>query len=98
MGLFPRRTRPADANTATAIGSGNGTGTVREKPARTGIMGRRERKNTGNAVHGNGTLNSRPKFGQWIKVTWPDLLTMVIMGIIGLGVSVLVHKPWVCDD
>jgi len=98
MGLFTRRTRPADANTATAVGGGNGQGTVREKPARTGIMGRRERKHTGTGVHSNGTLNSRPKFGQWIKVTWPDLLTMVIMGVIGLGVSLSVTKSFDRSD
>jgi len=28
----------------------------------------------------------RPTFGQWLKVTWLDILTMAIMGIIGLGV------------
>ncbi|CZR57595.1 related to diacylglycerol pyrophosphate phosphatase DPP1 [Phialocephala subalpina] len=31
-------------------------------------------------------MNTRPSFGQWLKVTWLDLITMVIMGIIGLGV------------
>jgi len=31
-------------------------------------------------------MNTKPSFGQWLKVTWLDLLTMVIMGIIGLGV------------
>lgn len=34
----------------------------------------------------DGMLNKRPKFGQWLKVTWPDILTMVIMGVVGLGV------------
>jgi diacylglycerol diphosphate phosphatase/phosphatidate phosphatase len=32
-------------------------------------------------------MATRPSFGQWLKVTWLDLVTMVIMGIIGLGVS-----------
>lgn len=32
-------------------------------------------------------LNSRPTFGQWLKGVWLDLLTMVILGAIGLGVS-----------
>lgn len=32
-------------------------------------------------------MSTRPSFGQWLKVTWLDLVTMVIMGIIGLGVS-----------
>lgn len=28
----------------------------------------------------------RPSFGQWLKVTWLDIITMIIMGAIGLGV------------
>ncbi|KAF2757028.1 putative lipid phosphate phosphatase 1 [Pseudovirgaria hyperparasitica] len=37
--------------------------------------------------HGNThSLYSRPTFGQWFKLTWADILTMVIMGVIGLGV------------
>jgi hypothetical protein len=35
------------------------------------------------------SMNTRPSFGQWLKVTWLDLVTMVIMGILGLGVSSL---------
>ncbi|KAI7465773.1 hypothetical protein KC351_g14821 [Hortaea werneckii] len=27
----------------------------------------------------------RPSFGQWLKTTWPDLLTMIIAGAVGLG-------------
>lgn len=30
--------------------------------------------------------SQRPPFGQWLKATWLDILTMVIMGAIGLGV------------
>lgn len=32
-------------------------------------------------------MSQRPTFGQWIKVTWIDLVTMAIMGMIGLAVS-----------
>jgi diacylglycerol diphosphate phosphatase/phosphatidate phosphatase len=32
-------------------------------------------------------MSTRPSFGQWLKVTWLDLATMVVMGVIGLGVS-----------
>lgn len=43
--------------------------------------------------HDKGTpyysMNTRPSFGQWLKHTWLDIVTMVIMGVIGLGVS---HK------
>ncbi|TVY49249.1 PA-phosphatase related-family protein [Lachnellula occidentalis] len=31
-------------------------------------------------------MSQRPTFRQWIRVTWLDLVTMVIMGVIGLGV------------
>ncbi|KAK4163818.1 phosphatidic acid phosphatase type 2/haloperoxidase [Cladorrhinum sp. PSN259] len=31
-------------------------------------------------------MSSRPSFGQWIKGTWLDLLTMVVLGAVGLGV------------
>ncbi|KPI41251.1 Lipid phosphate phosphatase 1 [Cyphellophora attinorum] len=34
----------------------------------------------------SGAFNHRPKFGQWLKFIWLDLLTMAIMGAIGLGV------------
>ncbi|KAI7282394.1 hypothetical protein KC345_g3574 [Hortaea werneckii] len=27
----------------------------------------------------------RPSFGQWLKASWPDLLTMIIVGAVGLG-------------
>ncbi|TVY75592.1 PA-phosphatase related-family protein [Lachnellula suecica] len=41
--------------------------------------------------HGNKSplvmnMSTRPSFGQWLKVTWLDIVTMVIMGVIGLGV------------
>ncbi|KAH8789863.1 putative lipid phosphate phosphatase 1 [Hyaloscypha sp. PMI_1271] len=31
-------------------------------------------------------MSRRPSFGQWLKVTWLDIATMAIMGIVGLGV------------
>lgn len=33
------------------------------------------------------TMHSRPTFGQWLKHTLLDILTMIAMGAIGLGVS-----------
>lgn len=40
--------------------------------------------------HGKGpmflSMNKRPSFGQWLKVTWLDILTMAAMGAVGLGV------------
>lgn len=34
----------------------------------------------------SGNFNRRPSFGQWLKFTWLDILTMACMGAIGLGV------------
>ena len=81
MGFFNRRSKPVDANTANATGN--------ERHYRSSIMSNNERrhKSGGGVAYGDGALNRRPKFGQWIKVSWPDILTMIIMGIIGLGVS-----------
>lgn len=78
MKFFNRRTAPADANTTTTTGH--------EKHNRNTIMGRKDRKRKSRALYGDGQLNKRPKFGQWIKLTWPDILTMAVMGVIGLGV------------
>ena len=80
MKFFNRRTASADGNTATAAGT--------EKHNRNTIMSRKERKSRGKtrATYGDGQLNKRPRFGQWLKSTWPDILTMVVMGILGLGV------------
>lgn len=33
------------------------------------------------------SMAKRPSFGQWLKYTWLDILTMIAMGAIGLGVS-----------
>jgi diacylglycerol diphosphate phosphatase / phosphatidate phosphatase len=33
-----------------------------------------------------GYYNRRPSFGQWIKMAWLDIVTMAVMGVIGLGV------------
>jgi diacylglycerol diphosphate phosphatase/phosphatidate phosphatase len=34
-------------------------------------------------------MSSKPSFGQWLKVTWLDILTMAAMGMVGLGVCIL---------
>jgi diacylglycerol diphosphate phosphatase/phosphatidate phosphatase len=36
------------------------------------------------------TMATRPTFGQWLKVTWLDIITMVILGAVGLGVGISV--------
>lgn len=85
MGFFNRRPAPVDANTATATGT-------HEK--RGGLFGRRNREPaTHTTHHGPKAHNSRPTFGQWIKATWLDILTMAIMGAIGLGVYMADPAP-----
>ncbi|KAF4312870.1 Phosphatidic acid phosphatase type 2/haloperoxidase [Botryosphaeria dothidea] len=75
MPFFNRR--PATAETAD-------NGTTSTTPAvQNGHSDHAARKHTWPV---DGSLNKRPRFGQWLKVTWPDILTMVCMGAIGLGV------------
>ncbi|KAF1948049.1 PAP2-domain-containing protein [Clathrospora elynae] len=78
MGMFNNRnTTPVVASNTTATGT-NGT---YEK--RGGMFGRKEPRAM---PTGTASYNSRPSFGQWIKATWLDIVTMAIMGAIGLGV------------
>lgn len=65
-----------------------------------GIFSRKQRAADGTAAPttrtsrkthgGNSTpyysMATKPSFGQWLRYTWLDILTMVIMGVIGLGV------------
>lgn len=81
MGFFNRRTAPADPNTATA------TGTHEKKP---GLFARRGHHNVSNGV---ASWNTRPTFGQWIKATALDIITMACMGAIGLGVYMANPAP-----
>lgn len=50
------------------------------------------------SAHNNGnqayySMATRPSFGQWLKFTWLDIVTMICMGAIGLGVSILSLWP-----
>ncbi|KAJ0115198.1 pap2-domain-containing protein [Diaporthe amygdali] len=61
-----------------------------------GIFSRKPRDGQAHAAaapkhhHDKGTpyysMSTRPSFGQWLKHTWLDIVTMVVMGVIGLGV------------
>lgn len=82
MGFFNRRQAPVAADTTTT------TGTHHEKKA--GIFGHKEPRMTS---HGSPSHNSRPTFGQWIKATALDIITMAIMGAIGLGVYMADPAP-----
>ncbi|KAM6486441.1 phosphatidic acid phosphatase type 2/haloperoxidase [Trichoderma sp. SZMC 28011] len=83
MALFGNRAR-APAGQAPAANTATTTPTTTTK--RRWGLGRggggfgRGRQHTPYAMH------SRPSFGQWLRVTWLDILTMVAMGAIGLGV------------
>ncbi|KAH7308605.1 phosphatidic acid phosphatase type 2/haloperoxidase [Stachybotrys elegans] len=52
---------------------------------KTSRFGRRSGGSHGHHVE-QYTMGKRPTFGQWLKHTWLDLITMVVMGAIGLGV------------
>jgi diacylglycerol diphosphate phosphatase/phosphatidate phosphatase len=82
MGFFNRRAAPVAADTTTT------TGVHHEKKA--GMFGRKEPNMT---THGAPSHNTRPTFGQWIKATWLDIITMAIMGAIGLGVYMADPAP-----
>lgn len=84
MGLFNKRTTPAAADTTTA------TGTHHTHEKKQGVFGRKDRKHV---PAGSASYNSRPTFGQWIKATALDIVTMAIMGAIGLGVYMADPAP-----
>ncbi|KAF2115710.1 phosphatidic acid phosphatase type 2/haloperoxidase [Lophiotrema nucula] len=81
MGFFNRRQAPVDAHTTTA------TGTHERKP------GMFSKRNHGHNAGGATAWNSRPTFGQWIKATALDIVTMAVMGAIGLGVYMADPAP-----
>ncbi|KAF2027400.1 PAP2-domain-containing protein [Setomelanomma holmii] len=83
MGFFNRRPAPAAADTTTATGTHH-----HEKKG--GMFGRKEPRMTS---HGSASHNSRPTFGQWIKATALDIVTMAVMGAIGLGVYMADPAP-----
>ena len=49
-------------------------------------MSSQDRRYQRKLSEGCSALNRRPRFGQWIKAAWPDILTMIVFGAIGLGV------------
>lgn len=87
MGFFNKRGAAADPNTATA------TGTHEKKP---GIFSKRNHgaaATTATTHNGTHAWNTRPTFGQWIKATALDILTMAALGAIGLGVYMAKPAP-----
>lgn len=71
MGLFTRRAHAAQ----------HPDGPATTQPATTTRTQRRNRQPY------NYSMATRPSFGQWLKYTWLDIVTMAAMGAIGLGVS-----------
>ncbi|CAG9945945.1 unnamed protein product [Clonostachys rosea f. rosea IK726] len=55
-------------------------------PATTTAHGRRHH-------HDPYSMERRPSFGQWLKCTWLDIVTMIAMGAIGLGVYMAKPAP-----
>ena len=77
MGLFTRNrdSTAAPVQNAPANGATSGRG---------GFFNRE--KNHSHNHHEHGYYNRRPSFGQWLKATWLDLVSMVCMGVLGLGI------------
>ncbi|KAI1848592.1 hypothetical protein JX265_011554 [Neoarthrinium moseri] len=73
MGLFSHKSRQEPGHTSTT--------TAGASSSRAGLFGKRR-----DHVNESYSMATKPRFGQWLKYTWLDILTMVIMGVIGLGV------------
>jgi diacylglycerol diphosphate phosphatase / phosphatidate phosphatase len=86
MRLFNRRSPGAvtDPNVLAATTTDSPTHSRRSRHSRRGT--RSEKTHRPLFDRESGYYNRRPAFGQWIKMTWLDIVTMAIMGIIGLGV------------
>ncbi|KAH8664608.1 phosphatidic acid phosphatase type 2/haloperoxidase [Xylariales sp. PMI_506] len=83
MGLFNHKNRqepgPGPNGAAPAAATTNTT------TNRRGLFGGRN-KQRDHVAAAPYSMSTRPSFGQWLKYTWLDILTMAIMGAIGLGV------------
>ncbi|KAI7553482.1 hypothetical protein KC331_g1206 [Hortaea werneckii] len=69
-------------NTASTIVSGDQIEDQNRKPSRTIRKHDRATDAEGQRLIID---TERPSFGQWLKAAWPDLLTMIIVGAVGLG-------------
>lgn len=73
MGFFNKKNTAAPADTTTATGT-------HQREKKPGMFANK------NQHGGARSWNTRPTFGQWIKATALDIVTMAVMGAIGLGV------------
>ena len=77
MRFFNRRPAAIDPNTVSATGA----------PV---AVDKGHHRHHGTYGHASGSsLNARPTFGEWFRGTLLDLITMFILGAIGLGVRLL---------
>ncbi|KFY47475.1 hypothetical protein V495_01913 [Pseudogymnoascus sp. VKM F-4514 (FW-929)] len=84
MGIFSRREEPAPGQTAPVETVNEANKQPTQRGGLFSKFGNRQPK--GNHQPYVLAYSRRPTFGQWLKCTWTDILTMVIMGVIGLGV------------
>ncbi|KAI2476253.1 phosphatidic acid phosphatase beta [Pyrenophora tritici-repentis] len=57
------------------------------------IFSKRAADTTATGTHEKMPHNTRPTFGQWVKATWLDIVTMAAMGAVGLGVYMADPAP-----
>ncbi|KAI6780790.1 uncharacterized protein J7T54_001098 [Emericellopsis cladophorae] len=64
-------------------------------PAPPGHAHKADKIRTSKRSHGREpySMAKRPSFGQWLKCTWLDIVTMAVMGAIGLGVYMADPAP-----
>lgn len=79
MGFFTRRSHV------------NGAGTAVPPVASHPHQSHHNRRRWGH--HEPYSMSKRPSFGQWLKYTWLDIVTMAVMGAIGLGVYMAKPAP-----
>lgn len=73
MGIFSRKQRVNEGPAGTTT-------------APTTTTTKTSRKSHGHKAPTYYSMATKPSFGQWLKYTWLDIVTMAALGIIGLGV------------
>lgn len=88
MGVFGRRSEGPIVTPSTT--NGRDSNTIKSRFGGFGGSGSRSHGSKGPSAV---SMTRKPTFGQWLKVTWLDIVTMAIMGVIGLGVSRFSSSP-----
>ncbi|KAF2712309.1 PAP2-domain-containing protein [Pleomassaria siparia CBS 279.74] len=90
MGFLNRRPAPVEVNTANTTA----TAPAHHHENKAGILGRQHEAHAApNGIGAPSSWNTRPTFGQWIKATGLDIVSMAVMGAIGLGVYMARPAP-----